>query len=41
VEADFRKRSDFWMLRYFKLRLNRWDEVKRTIKLGPPRVDAR
>ena len=41
VVADFRKRSDFWMLRFFKLRLNRWDEVKRTIKLGPPRVDAR
>jgi hypothetical protein len=39
--ATFRKHSDFWMLRFFKLRLNRWDEVKRTIKFGPPRVDAR
>ena len=39
--SAFRKRSDFWMLRFFKLRLNRWDEVKRTIKFGPPRVDAR
>lgn len=39
--ATFRKRSDFWMLRFFKLRLNRWDEVKRTIKFGPPHVDAR
>ena len=39
--ATFRKRSDFWMLRFFKLRLNRWDEVKRTIKFGPPRVDAK
>jgi hypothetical protein len=39
--AAFRKRSDFWMLRFFKLRLNRWDEVKRTIKFGPPRVDAK
>jgi GT2 family glycosyltransferase len=37
--AAFRKRSDFWMLRFFKLRLNRWDEVKRWQKLGPPRVD--
>jgi GT2 family glycosyltransferase len=39
--AAFRKHSDFWMLRFFKLRLNRWDEVKRTIKFGPPRVDAK
>jgi GT2 family glycosyltransferase len=39
--STFRKRSDFWMLRWFKLRLNRWDEVKRTIKFGPPRVDAK
>ena len=39
--AGFRRHSDFWMLRFFKLRLNRWDEVKRTIKFGPPRVDAK
>jgi GT2 family glycosyltransferase len=39
--AMFRKHSDFWMLRFFKLRLNRWDEVKRTIKFGPPRVDPK
>jgi len=39
--AAFRKHSDFWMLRFFRLRLNRWDEVKRTLKFGPPRVDAR
>ncbi len=39
--ATFRKHSDFWMLRFFKLRLNRWDEIKRTIKFGLPRVDAR
>jgi GT2 family glycosyltransferase len=39
--AQFRQHSDFWMLRFFKLRLNRWDEVKRTIKFGPPRVDAK
>jgi len=41
IVATFRKHSDFWMLRFFKLRLNRWDEIKRTIKFGPPRVDAR
>jgi hypothetical protein len=39
--AAFRKHSDFWMLRFFKLRLNRWDEIKRTFKFGLPRVDAR
>jgi GT2 family glycosyltransferase len=39
--ATFREHSDFWMLRFFKLRLNRWDEVKRTLKFGPPRVDAK
>ncbi len=39
--ATFRKHSDFWMLRFFKLRLNRWDEVKRTLRFGLPRVDAR
>jgi GT2 family glycosyltransferase len=39
--AAFRKHSDFWMLQFFKLRLNRWDEIKRTFKFGPPRVDAR
>ncbi len=37
--ATFRKRSDFWMLRFFKWRLNRWDEVKRALRLGLPRVD--
>jgi hypothetical protein len=39
--ASFRKHSDFWMLRFFKFRLNRWDEAKRTLKFGPPRVDAK
>jgi len=39
--AAFRKRSDFQMLRFFKLRLNRWDEIKRVAKFGPPRVDAK
>ena len=39
--AGFRLRSDFWMLRFLRLRLNRWDEVKRTVRFGLPRVDAR
>ena len=38
--AAYRKRSDFWMLRFFRLRLNRWDEIKRVCKFGLPRVDA-
>jgi GT2 family glycosyltransferase len=37
----FRKHSDFWILRFFKFRLNRWDEIKRMAKFGPPRVDAK
>jgi GT2 family glycosyltransferase len=39
--ASFRKHSDFWMLRFFKLRLNRWFEIKRALKFGLPRVDAK
>jgi len=39
--ATFRKRSDFWMLRFFRWRLNRWGEIVRVFKLGLPRVDAR
>jgi len=39
--AGFRRRGDFWMLRFLRLRPNRWDEVKRTLKFGPPRVDAK
>jgi hypothetical protein len=29
------------MLRFFKLRFNRWDEIKRALKFGLPRVDAK
>jgi GT2 family glycosyltransferase len=39
--ATFRKHSDLWMLRFFRLRPNRWFEVKRAFKFGLPRVDAR
>ncbi len=41
IISRFRKRSDFWMLRFFRLRLNRWDDVRHMLKLGLPRVDAR
>jgi hypothetical protein len=37
----FRKRGDFWMLRFFTLRSNRWYEFKRMLKLGLPILDAR
>jgi GT2 family glycosyltransferase len=39
--ATFRKHSDFWMLRFFRLKLNRWFEIKRLFQFGLPRVDAR
>lgn len=39
--AGIRKRGDFWMLRFFRLRPNRWDEFKRVCKFGLPRVDAK
>ena len=39
--ASFRKRSDFWMLRFFRLRPNRWFEITRLFKFGLPRVDTK
>ena len=38
--AGFRRRSDWWMLRFLRLRPNRWDEVVRIAKLGRPEVKA-
>ena len=37
---QFRRRSDWWMLRFFRLRLNRWDEIHRLRQLGVPKVTA-
>jgi len=37
---QFRKRSDWGMLRFVKMRMNRWDEMKRLKQLGLPKVDA-
>jgi N-acetylglucosaminyl-diphospho-decaprenol L-rhamnosyltransferase len=34
----FRRRGDLWMLRFFRWRLNRWDELLRIRQLGVPRV---
>ena len=36
----FRKRSDWWMLRFFRLRLNRWDEILRIRRMGLPKVSG-
>lgn len=36
--APLRRRGDWWMLRFVCWRMNRWDEVKRVIRHGPPRV---
>lgn len=33
-----RQRSDLWMLRFLRLRLNRWDEVQRMRSMGVPKV---
>jgi GT2 family glycosyltransferase len=37
--AVLRRRSDFYMLRFFTLRLSHWDDLVRVFKLGLPRVD--
>ena len=36
---QFRRRSDWWMLRFLRLHLNRWDEVLRLRQLGLPKVN--
>jgi GT2 family glycosyltransferase len=37
----FRKRGDFWMLRFLRLKPARWNEVEKLFKYGPPKVDAK
>ena len=39
--ASFRRRGDFWMLRFFRLPLNRWFEIQRLVRYGFPKVDGR
>jgi GT2 family glycosyltransferase len=36
--AAFRRRGDFWMLRFLRARPNRWDELIRMRRFGLPRV---
>ncbi len=38
---QFRQRSDFAMLQFFRWKLNRWFEIKRLFHFGLPRVDAK
>jgi GT2 family glycosyltransferase len=35
---QFRRRNDLWMLRFLRLRLNRWDELQRIRRFGFPKV---
>jgi len=37
---QFRRRGDLWMLRFLRWRLNRWEEVKRALRFGVPKVSA-
>jgi GT2 family glycosyltransferase len=36
--VTLRRRSDWWMLRFLRLRPNRWDELLRIRKMGLPKV---
>jgi GT2 family glycosyltransferase len=38
---QFRRRGDVWMLRFFRWRLNRWDELQRVRQFGVPKVTPR
>ena len=37
---QFRRRGDLYMLRFLRLRLNRWDELQRLRRQGVPKVTA-
>ena len=39
--GQFRRRGDFWMLRFLCWRLNRWDELRRLRRFGAPKVSPR
>jgi GT2 family glycosyltransferase len=38
---SFRKRGDFWILRFFSWRPGRWEDYRAILKQGLPRVDRR
>jgi GT2 family glycosyltransferase len=37
----FRKRGDFWLVRFLSWRLNRWGDVRQILKLGMPKMENR
>jgi GT2 family glycosyltransferase len=37
----FRRRGDFYMLRFLRLKPSRWDDLLRVFRLGAPRVDSK
>jgi hypothetical protein len=39
--SNLRKRGDFWMLRFFRARFNRWRELRRFFHLGLPKIDQK
>lgn len=39
--GTLRKHGDWWMLRFLRGRMNRWDEFQRWRRFGIPKVDAR
>lgn len=38
---SFRKRGDFWMLRFLRLKPARWGEIERLFRYGAPKVDPK
>lgn len=38
---SLRQHGDLWMLRFLRGRLNRWRELRRFRRFGPPKVDAK
>jgi hypothetical protein len=37
----FRKRGDFWLIRFLSWRMNRWAELRQILKLGMPKMEER
>jgi GT2 family glycosyltransferase len=37
----FRRRGDFWMLRFLRLKPSRWEEMVRLFRAGTPKIDSK
>lgn len=37
----FRKRGDFWIIRFLSWRMNRWHEIRQIMKFGMPKMEQR